>query len=127
MDYMILKLAHVASAILSFSLFFMRGVWMMRASPALQRRWVKIVPHLNDTLLLASAVALAVITHRNPVEETWLAAKISGLLLYIVLGMTAFRFCKTRPGKLAAWIVAQMVFVYIVLVALTKSPVINLI
>jgi uncharacterized membrane protein SirB2 len=127
MDYTILKLIHVVSVILSFSLFFVRGVWMIRASPALQRRWVKIVPHINDTLLLVSAIALVVMTQRNPVEEPWLAAKICGLLIYIVLGMTAFKFSKTSSGKLTAWISAQIAFAYIVLVALTKSPFINLI
>ena len=100
---------------------------MVRTSPALQRRWVKIVPHINDTFLLASAIALVVMTQRNPVEEPWLAAKISGLLVYIVLGMTAFRFSKTRSGKLTAWVLAQIAFIYIVLVALTKSSVINLV
>lgn len=96
---------------------------MLRASPALQQRWVKIMPHINDTILLASAIALAMLTQRNPAEEPWLAAKIGGLLVYIALGMVAFRFAKTRRVKVTTWILAQGVFIYIVLVALTKNPV----
>ncbi|MFO7579605.1 SirB2 family protein [Nitrosomonas halophila] len=123
MDYAILKLLHVTCVILSYLLFLSRGVWMLRASSALQQRWVKIMPHINDTVLLASAIALAMLTQRNPAEEPWLAAKIGGLLVYIALGMVAFRFAKTRRVKATTWILAQGVFIYIVLVAVTKNPV----
>lgn len=95
---------------------------MLRVSPILQQRWVKITPHVNDTILLLSAVTMAVIAHRNPLVEHWLAAKIIGLLVYIVLGYIAFRLGKTRQAKVIAWILAQIVFAYIVLVALTKNP-----
>lgn len=95
---------------------------MLNASPRLRQRWVKIVPHVNDTVLLLSAVALAVLTHRNPFVEAWLAAKIIGLLLYIMLGFIAFRLGRTRQARVGAWILAQIVFVYIVSVALTKNP-----
>ncbi|HNH69403.1 MAG TPA: SirB2 family protein, partial [Nitrosomonas sp.] len=43
-------------------------------------------------------------------------------LTYILLGMVALRFGKTRRTKITAWIMALMVFGYIVLVALTKNP-----
>lgn len=100
---------------------------MLQASVALQQRWVKILPHINDTVLLTSAIALAVLTHRNPLEESWLAAKIIGLIIYIGLGMMAFRFSKTRQTRLVTWVLAQMVFFYIVLVALTKDAALGLI
>ncbi len=95
---------------------------MLTTSPRLQQRWVKVVPHVNDTVLLLSAITLAVLTHRNPLVETWLAAKIVGLLVYILLGFVAFRLGKTRRAKVTTWILAQIVFAYIVAVALTKNP-----
>jgi len=42
--------------------------------------------------------------------------------LYIGLGMMALRFGKTRRARVSAWIAAQLVFLYIVLVAVTKNP-----
>ena len=54
--------------------------------------------------------------------NTWLGAKIGGLLLYITLGLVALRLGKTRKIKIAAWIAAQIVFLYIILVAVTKNP-----
>lgn len=127
MDYLTLKYVHIASVALSYFLFLFRGVWMLQGSDILQQRWVKILPHVNDTILLSSAIALAILTHRNPADEAWLAAKITGLLIYIALGMMAFRFSKTRQARLTTWALAQIVFLYIVLVALTKDPAIGLI
>ncbi|SDW12932.1 Uncharacterized membrane protein SirB2 [Nitrosomonas europaea] len=121
-DYLILKHLHVTCVAISYTLFVLRGIWMLNASSRLRQRWVKIAPHINDTVLLLSAVALAVLTHRNPLVETWLAAKIIGLLLYIMLGLVAFRLGKIRRAKVMAWILAQIVFAYIVSVALTKNP-----
>ncbi len=126
MDYALLKTIHVGSVILSFSLFFMRGIWLMQNSDKLRQRWVKILPHVNDTILLVSAIALAMTIRQNPLEHAWLTAKVTGLLLYIGLGMVAIRFGKTRQTKITAWIAAQCVFAYIVLVALTKSPVLGI-
>lgn len=127
MDYFTLKYVHIVSVALSYSLFLLRGIWMFRASVMLRQRWVKALPHVNDTVLLTSAIALAVLINRNPVEEPWLAAKISGLIVYIGLGMMAFRFGRTRQVRLVSWVLAQVVFLYIVLVALTKHPVMGLI
>ena len=100
----------------------LRGIWMMQNSSILQRRWVKILPHVIDTVLLASAVTLVTMIQHNPGMSTWLSAKFGGLLLYIILGMMALRLGKSRKIKIISWITAQIVFFYIVLVALTKNP-----
>ncbi|WP_339389432.1 SirB2 family protein [Nitrosomonas sp. Nm33] len=126
MSYTLLKLIHVSSIMLSYLLFLMRGIWMIRASAQLQQRWIKIMPHVIDTVLLTSAITLAVLIQQNPLVDSWLTAKVAGLLLYIGLGMIALRFGKTRTIKVSAWIMAQIVFFYIVLVALTKNPAIFL-
>ncbi len=126
MSYALVKMIHVGSIILSYLLFLTRGIWMMRNSAKLQQRWVKILPHVTDTVLLASAIFLAVALQQDPLSNSWLSAKVVGLLLYIYLGMVAMRFGKTRKTKIIAWIAAQCVFAYIVLVALTKSPTMSL-
>lgn len=123
MDYALLKAIHVGSVLVSFSLFFLRGIWLIQDSVRLHQRWVKILPHVNDTVLLASAILLAMTIQQNPLANAWLTAKVTGLLLYIGLGMVAMRFGKTRKIKITAWIAAQCVFAYIVLVALSKSPI----
>ena len=122
MDYLSLKIVHVGCASISYSLFVVRGVWMLRGSSLLQRAWVKVVPHVVDTVLLASAVALAVMSHQYPLVHAWLTAKVAGLLIYIGLGMVALRHGKTHCVRLTAWIAAQGVFFYFVAMALTRNP-----
>ena len=121
-DYVFLKATHVACVALSYAGFLVRGVWMMRGSPLLARRWVAIAPHVVDTLLLASAIGLAYLLRLNPLAQPWLAAKIVALVLYIVLGTIALKRGRTRAIRIGAWIAAQLVFLYIVAVALTRSP-----
>ena len=87
MSYAALKMLHVISVAVSYLLFSLRSVWMMQGSAALQQRWVKITPHIVDTVLLASAIALAIMIHQDPIHNSWLSAKVAGLLLYIGLGM----------------------------------------
>ncbi|MEK7779136.1 MAG: SirB2 family protein [Pseudomonadota bacterium] len=127
MSYLLLKMLHVSSVVISYSLFFLRGIWLMQDSNNLRQRWVKVLPHVIDTILLTSAIALAVLIQQDPLNNAWLTAKVIGLLIYILLGMIAIRFGKTKKTRIAAWIGAQCVFIYIVLVALSKNPLLGLV
>ena len=95
---------------------------MLRGSSILQQQWVKIAPHVIDTLLLASAITLAIQLKISPLSAPWLMSKIIALLLYISLGTIAIKRGKTRTVRLSAWLAAQGVFFYIVSVALTHNP-----
>jgi uncharacterized membrane protein SirB2 len=124
MDYITLKHVHFACVMLSYAGFFVRGVWMIRDPSRLRQRWVRVVPHIVDTVLLASAIALAVLLKQYPLVHPWLTAKVAGLLLYIVLGMVALRYGTTRRIRIGAWLMAQGVFAYVVAVAFTRNPII---
>ncbi len=120
--YHLTKSLHELCALASFTLFALRGVWMLRDSPQLSRRWVKILPHGIDTLLLASAIALTLMLHQYPLTHAWLSAKLVALLVYIGLGLVALRYGKTKRVRAAAWIGAVAVFLYIASVALSHDP-----
>ena len=102
-------------------LFLLRGAWMLRAPAKLQQRWVKVLPHLVDTALLASAIALAVWSGQSPGSQPWLAAKLCALVGYIVLGTIALKRGKTPAVRGAAFAGAVLLFAYIVGVAVTKQ------
>jgi uncharacterized membrane protein SirB2 len=123
-DYLAIKAVHVMCVAVSYALFLVRGIWMIRDSAMLERRWVKVLPHVNDTLLLAAAIALAVMLRQYPFAETWLTAKVVALVLYIGLGMVALKPGRDKRVRIAAWIAAQMVFLYIVAVAFTRNALI---
>lgn len=121
MSYLTLKTLHVSCAALSYALFFLRGIWLINESAMARRRWVRIVPHLIDTVLLTSAIALAMTLHQYPFIDAWLTAKVIALLLYIALGFIALKYAKTRTGRIVAWLAAQAIFGYIVTVALNHN------
>jgi len=122
MEYAVLKALHVGCVAASYFLFVMRGCWMLRKSPRLQQRWVRTLPHAIDTLLLASAIAMAAMSRQYPFVAGWLTAKVLALLVYIGLGMIALRFGRSPRVRAAAWLAAQCVFFYIVAVAVTRNP-----
>ena len=120
-DYAAIRLVHTGAAALSIALFALRGAWMLRSPQRLQRRWVRIAPHVIDTVLLASALWLA--WHMG-VDGTrgWLWAKVVALCVYIALGTIALKRGRTRRVRSVAFAAALATFGYIVSVAITKSP-----
>lgn len=122
MPYIALKHLHVTFVALSGLLFLVRGIWMLRDSPRLQQRWARVVPHIVDTLLLASAIGLVVWSHQYPGQMPWLTAKVVALVAYIVLGTIALKRGRTRQARVLAFVGAVASFAYIVAVAVTKNP-----
>lgn len=120
MNYLALKHIHITFALLSGGFFLLRGLWMLLESPLLQRRWVKVVPHVVDTLLLASALGLVFWSGQYPFAQGWLTAKVLALLAYIVLGTIALKRGRTRGVRSFALLAALATFAYIVAVALTR-------
>jgi uncharacterized membrane protein SirB2 len=116
-----IKTIHVTCVALSFAGFFIRGIWMLMDSDLLQRRWAKITPQLVDTLMLVSAIILAIQLRFSPLEQPWLLVKIIGLLLYIAIGLVALRFGRSKNTRLYAWLFGLLIYSYIVSVAFSKS------
>ncbi|MBK7547745.1 MAG: SirB2 family protein [Rhodoferax sp.] len=121
MTYLLVKHLHITCAVLSGSFFLLRGVWMLLESDALQRRWVKVVPHVVDTVLLTSALTMVFWSAQYPLVQPWLTAKVLALLAYIVLGTIALKRGQTKATRTAALVAALAVFAYIVLVALSRQ------
>ena len=122
MDYTALKTLHLTTIAITLTLFLLRGVWMMADSPRLQARWVRVVPHVNDTLLLISGFGLAIMLGQYPLVNGWLTAKLFALIVYIALGTVALKRGKTKRTRIAAWIAALLVLGYIVAVAVAHDP-----
>ncbi len=120
--YIVVKYVHVISVALSVGGFFLRGLLMMRDSPLLGRRWTRVLPQINDTVLLVAALSLAWMTGQYPFVADWVTAKIFGVIAYIILGTLALREAATRGMRIACWFASLMVFGWIVSVALTRHP-----
>lgn len=120
--YILIKYVHVISVTLSVGGFFLRGLWMMRDSPLLQRRWIRVLPHVNDTVLLLAALTLAWMSGQYPFVADWVTAKVFGVIVYIILGALALREAGSRRARIVCWLASLAVFGWIVSVALTRDP-----
>ncbi|MBB3168145.1 SirB2 family protein [Simiduia aestuariiviva] len=118
----LLKHIHMGLALLSITGFFVRGIGRQLDAPWLHSRLTRVAPHIVDTALLVSALGLLYAYQWNPFQQDWLTAKICALLIYIGLGVIAFRLAKTPRHQATAWILALFTAIYIVCVAFTKDP-----
>jgi uncharacterized membrane protein SirB2 len=121
MDYAVLLKIHLLTVAVSLALFVLRNAWRLMESPMVSRAWVKVVPHINDTLLLAAAIGMLVVADLNPLDHGWLMAKIVALLVYIGLGTIALKRGRTPLQKNLAFVGALASFGYIVAVADSKQ------
>lgn len=113
---------HLTLGVATITGFLLRGYWRVTGSAWASRRMVRIVPHVIDTLFLASGIALVMVLDLAVLRNTWLLAKFAGLVAYIALGMVAMRFGRTPGVRLIAFAGAIASFAYIVGAALAKSP-----
>jgi len=121
MAYTLLKLIHMGTVYITFGLFLARGIWMLLDSPRRDQRWVRVLPHLNDTLLLTAALGMVVTGGLGLLDNPWLIAKISGLIAYILLGHMALKRGATKARRAGYFIAALAVFGYIIAVAVSKQ------
>jgi len=119
--YVILKLLHVGTAILTISGFMLRGYWMFSGSPRMQLKIVKVLPHVVDTVFLLSGIGLIMVLNLPVLSQNWLLMKFAALIAYIVLGAFALGKGKTMRSRTVAFVLSLAVFGYIVGVALSKS------
>lgn len=105
---------HGLAVVLSLIGFILRGIWMLKDSPRLKARWVKITPHIVDTVLLISAlIASYLMFWRYGVNPDYVTVMMVGLVAYIILGLVALRLGKTKAVRGSAWVLAIVLFLYI--------------
>jgi uncharacterized membrane protein SirB2 len=121
-EHATLKMLHQASALFSIIGFVLRGGLMLADSALLRQPWMRIWPHFVDTLLLLSGLWMAINLQLHPGNSYWLGAKLLALLAYIALGFVALRLGRTRRIRIVAFFAAVACFCYILLVAVTRSP-----
>jgi len=128
--YPLIKDVHLITVAFTLSFFLLRFYWVIAGSAMLHRRWVRSVPHINDSVLLLSGVLLVVITHFYPfsVQGSWLTEKLLGVIIYIALGSMAL---SRRPRKMGTrWIAtltALIIALIVIKLAITKMPILGIV
>jgi uncharacterized membrane protein SirB2 len=120
--YYWLKQVHVYSVMLSFTLFLLRGGWVLSGRSLPRQPVLRALPHTVDTVLLGSALWLTTIIQQYPFRATWLTVKVLLLLGYIVLGSLALRRAPTRATRAVAFVAAVVTFLFLYSVARQRHP-----
>ncbi len=94
---------------------------MMGGSRISQHLLTRTIPHVVDSLFLMTGVLLAVTIDQYPWTVSWLAAKLCGLLVYILFGMAAMSV-SSRGLRITAFAAAVACYGWILSVARLKSP-----
>lgn len=119
--YSIFKNIHLITVVTTFFLFNYR-VYLLLQNPLKPRaKWLKIAPHVNDSLLLISAIAMLVLSGIYPgVENSWLIIKIIMMILYIISGELTLRYATTQSARIFFAIVSLFIYLFIIYTAYTK-------
>jgi uncharacterized membrane protein SirB2 len=120
--FAITYMIHVSCVVASGTFFLVRGVWMLLDSPLLQHPVARIAPHIIDTILLASAIVLAITIRQYPITDDWLTVKVVLLVVYILLGTVALKRGKTKRIRSICLVLALLTFGFMVSVALSHHP-----
>lgn len=120
--YLPLKAAHIGLVSASGLLFAVRGAAVLAG-----RRWAMLKPwrmlsYGIDTLLLGAGALLWWLLSLHPVHDAWLGSKLLLLLLYIVLGSLALKRGRTPGVRVASYVAALAVYLFIATVARAHHP-----
>lgn len=112
---------HVTAVVISLALFSFRFALMMKNSDVRNQRWLKITPHVVDTILLGSAIWLLTMSSMVQVDG-WVASKVIGVILYIVSGFFALKWAKTNRSRIIGFASAVIWLMLTASVAFSKQP-----
>jgi uncharacterized membrane protein SirB2 len=122
MDYASLKIFHVAAVALSVTGFAVRALGALAGADWVRRRAARTLPHVLDSLLLLSGLALLWMLRLSPHQAPWLAAKLVGLVVYIALGVIALRPATAKGVRAVSAVLAVATVAWMVSVARSKNP-----
>lgn len=128
--YPVIKNLHLITVAITILFFLVRFYWQRSGSAMLARRWVRILPHVNDTLLLVTGVMLVLITHFYPFspQGSWLTEKLLGVIIYIALASVALsRRPRTDRTRWIAFSVAAIALVIVISLAVSKMPLLGIV
>lgn len=121
--YVELRHMHIVAVTASGALFLLRGLGLNVFAASWPRSApVRYLSYAVDTVLLTAAMMLMTVTRQYPGVTGWLTVKVLLVLVYIGLGIAAFRPATTQRVRIALWLAALAVFGFIVSIALTRHP-----
>ena len=120
--YLQIKHFHVFVAILSGTIFAVRGAFLLGGAHWPQALPVKWLSYAVDTALLTAALMLLTLLPWSMFANGWLLVKITLVVAYVVLGVFALRRGRTPRTRAACYVAALLVFAAIYSIARAHHP-----
>ena len=95
---------------------------MLLKNPIYRHKLFKIMPPIIDTFLLGTGVTLMIMTQQYPTEQSWLAVKLTALIVYVVLGVIALNRVDNYKAQVLSFILAVLTILFMVTVARSHNP-----
>lgn len=122
--YPIILHLHALTAVITISLFVIRFLGLQKSAKFMQYKWLRYIPHLNDTCLFIFGITLIILTQQYPftTKSLWLTEKLGFLVAYILLGYVAIKGLAFRASiRYGAFGLALLCFMMIVFLVKTKT------
>ncbi|QIR13721.1 SirB2 family protein [Shewanella aestuarii] len=101
--YPAVKHTHLMFVALSVAFFVLRFGLHLRQSPLMERKFLKVAPHVIDTFLLVSGFTLCFMIKQYPFVDPWMTEKIICVIAYIALGIMALKSNRNKLFKFFAF------------------------
>lgn len=118
--YSSIKLIHLITIHLTIVLFVLKYLQNQSGSPFWRTSRLRHLPHLNDVILLISAVGLLHVTGWKIFVHFWITWKVACVVLYIVAGVLAMRVKQPRWLNRLFFIAAVLLYLTAYFFAVTK-------
>ncbi len=120
--YELLKILHVVLAMASLLGFGLRGYVRLIMQRSLAAPMLRIGPHISDTLLLATGVALWVTG--GAALFSWLGLKLLLIVAYVYCGIVAFRTIEQQRA-VSLYAGALVLYLAVVVVSVFKPALLS--
>lgn len=117
-----IKHLHIFVALLSGSLFAVRGGFALAGARWPQALPVRLLSYSIDTALLTAAMMLLTILPWSMFANGWLFAKIVLIVVYVVLGVLAMRPRRRTRARVVYYAAALLTFAAIYGIARAHHP-----
>ncbi|MDO6446444.1 SirB2 family protein [Colwellia sp. 1_MG-2023] len=118
-----MKHLHMTIALISVLLFTLRFYWTLAGSAQLDKKWVKIAPHIIDTVLLGLGVAMMIKLALNPFEQLWLGEKLIAVIAYIFTGYYTLKLARNKMMQVVGYLGAMGWILLVARLAMSKETV----
>lgn len=116
------RLVHITAVLASGGLFLIRGLALFAGLGWAKSPPLRYLSYTIDTVLLTAALMLMTMVQQYPFVHGWLTVKVVLLVVYITLGILAFRPGRTRALRIGSWIAALAIYGFIISVARAHDP-----